>query len=146
MAAKEGVADLKNSFSSLFLKDMVLGLQSEDTAVLVRMFKDPKLGNSDKAIELFRSLGDIGNSVSSKVGTQNSRMMRVASFLNGFNTMSDNLFKAAIFSREVDKLIKDFNDVGGKDSRFLQGPMDALKSDPIIQHNITVLNKVKELD
>ena len=116
-AAKEGVADLKNSFSSFFLKDMVLGLQSEDTAVLVRMFKDPKLGNSEKAIELFRSLGDIGNSVSSKVGTQNSRMMRVASFLNGFNTMSDNLFKAAVFSREVDKLIKiDAGDVFKKNN------------------------------
>jgi len=117
LAAKEGVADLKNSLSSFFLKDMVLGLQSEDTAVLVRMFKDPKLGNSEKAIELFRSLGDIGNSVSSKVGTQNSRMMRVASFLNGFNTMSDNLFKAAIFSREVDKLIKiDAGDVFKKNN------------------------------
>ena len=105
-AAKEGVADLKNAFSSAYLKDLVLGIQSEDTAVLVKMFKDPKLGNSEKASELFRSLGDIGNSVTSKIGTQNSRMMRVASLLNGFNTMSDNMFKAAIFSREIDKLIR----------------------------------------
>lgn len=84
----------------------MLGLQSEDTAVLVKMFKDPTLGNSEKAVEIFRSLGDIGNAVNSRVGTQNSRMMRVASFLNGFNTLSDNMFKAAIFSRELDKLIK----------------------------------------
>ena len=100
------MADLKNAFSSAYLKDLVLGIQSEDTAVLVKMFKDPKLGNSEKAQELFRSLGDIGNSVTSKIGTQNSRMMRVASLLNGFNTMSDNMFKTAIFSREIDKLIK----------------------------------------
>ena len=105
-AVKEGVADLKNAWSSAYAKDLVLGLQSEDTAVLVKMFKDPTLGNSEKAVEIFRSLGDIGNAVNSRVGTQNSRMMRVASFLNGFNTLSDNMFKAAIFSRELDKLIK----------------------------------------
>ena len=39
---------------------MVLGIQSEDTAVLVKMFKDPTLGNSERAKELFRELGDIG--------------------------------------------------------------------------------------
>ena len=104
-ASKEGVADLKNAWSSAYLKDMVLGMQSEDTAVLVRMFRDPRLGNSEKAVELFRSLGDIGNAASSRIGTQNSRMMRTASFLNGFNTFSDNMFKAAIFSRELNKLI-----------------------------------------
>tara|TARA_A100001011_G_scaffold397392_2_gene498205 strand:+ start:2166 stop:5606 length:3441 start_codon:yes stop_codon:yes gene_type:complete len=104
-ASKEGVADLKNGLSSAYLKDMVLGMQSEDTAVLVRMFRDPRLGNSEKAVELFRSLGDIGNATSSRIGTQNSRMMRTASFLNGFNTFSDNMFKAAIFSRELNKLI-----------------------------------------
>jgi hypothetical protein len=80
-------------------------MQSEDTAVLVRMFRDPRLGNSEKAVELFRSLGEIGNATSSRIGTQNSRMMRTASFLNGFNTFSDNMFKAAIFSRELNKLI-----------------------------------------
>ena len=112
-AAKEGVADLKNFWSSLIMKDMVLGLQSEDTAVLVKMFKDKNLGNSDKALELFRELGDIGNSSRSlsmggngSIGTHNSRLMKGAAYANILNTYSDNMFKAAIFSREIDKMIK----------------------------------------
>ena len=119
-AAKEGVVDLKNGLSSAYSKDMVLGMQSEDTAVLVRMFKDPRLGNSEKAVELFRSLGDIGNATSSRIGTQNSRMMRTASFLNGFNTFSDNMFKAAIFSRELNKLIS--LDAGNVFKKYIKDP------------------------
>jgi len=112
-AAKEGVADLQNFWSSLIMKDMVLGLQSEDTAVLVKMFKDKNLGNSDKAMELFRELGDIGNSSralsmggNGSIGTHNSRLMRGAAYANVLNTYSDNMFKAAIFSREINKMIK----------------------------------------
>jgi len=112
-AVKEGVADLQQAKSSVLLKDMVLGIQSEDTAVLVKMFKDKNLGNSEKALELFRELGDIGNSTkimssggNSQIGTHNSRLMRAAAFANILNTYSDNMFKAAIFSREIDKLIR----------------------------------------
>ena len=47
---------------------------------------------------------------------------------------------------QVDKLLSDFENVGNKDSRFVEGPMKALKADPIIQHNVDVLNKIKELD
>lgn len=101
-AAKEGVAQLQTGVKSLFLKDMVFGLQSEDTAILVRMFKDPRLGNSPKAHQLFRSLGDIGN----VLGNDHSRMMKTARFFNTFNTMSDDLFKSAVFSREIDKMIR----------------------------------------
>ena len=112
-AVKEGVAQLRAGGQSLLLKDMVLGLQGEDTAVLVRMFKDPRLGNSDLAKRLFRELGDIGT----VLGNDHSRMMKVARFGNYFNTMSDNLFKSAIFSRELDKLIK--MDVTLKDGKLV---------------------------
>ena len=33
-------------------------------------------------------------------------MLNTARFFNKFNTLSDNVFKSAIFSREIDKLIK----------------------------------------
>ena len=110
-AVAEGKAQLKTGTQSVFLKDMVMGLQSEDTAILMRVFKDPVLGNSDRAKQLFRELGDIGN----VVGNENSRMMKAARWGNYFNTMSDNLFKSAIFSREMDKMIKaDIMYVDGK--------------------------------
>ena len=102
LAVALGKAELKTSYDSLVLKDMVLGLQSEDTAVLIRMFKDPTLGNSDRAKQLFRELGDIGQ----LAGNDQSRLMKTARFFNTFNTMSDNLFKSAVFSREIDKMIK----------------------------------------
>ena len=101
-SVKEGVAQLRAGTQSLLLKDMVFGLQGIDTAILTKVFKDPKLGNSDLAKQLFRELGDIGVSV----GEGSGNMLRTARFLNKFNTLSDNVFKSAIFSREIDKLIK----------------------------------------
>ena len=101
-AVKEGVAQLRAGGQSLLLKDMVFGLQGIDTAILTKVFRDPKLGNSDIAKQLFRELGDIGTSV----GDDSGNMLKTARFLNKFNTLSDNVFKSAIFSREIDKLIK----------------------------------------
>lgn len=101
-AVKEGIAQLRAGGQSLILKDMVFGLQGIDTAILTKVFKDPKLGNSDVAKQLFRELGDIGTSV----GADSGNMLKTARFLNTFNTLSDNVFKSAIFSREIDKLIK----------------------------------------
>jgi len=101
-AVKEGIAQLRAGGQSLLLKDMVFGLQGIDTAILTKVFKDPKLGNSDIAKQLFRELGDIGTSV----GDDSGNMLKTARFLNKFNTLSDNVFKSAIFSREIDKFIK----------------------------------------
>ena len=101
-AVKEGTAQLRAGGQSIMLKDMVFGLQGVDTAILTKVFKDPKLGNSDIAKQLFRELGDIGVGV----GKDSGNMLNAARFFNKFNTLSDNVFKSAIFSREIDKLIK----------------------------------------
>ena len=101
-AVKEGVAQMSVGAKSLLPIGMIGGLQSVDTAILTRIFRDPKLGNSDLAKQLFRELGDIGTSV----GDDSGNMLKTARFLNKFNTLSDNVFKSAIFSREVDKLIR----------------------------------------
>jgi len=101
-AVKMGKAQLFAGGQALKLKDMVFGLQGIDTAILTRIFKDPKLGNSEVAKQLFRELGDIGTSV----GPDSGNMLKTARFMNKFNTLSDNVFKSAIFSREVDKFIR----------------------------------------
>ena len=122
-AVKEGVAQLRAGGQSLLLKDMVFGLQGIDTAILTKVFRDPKLGNSDIAKQLFRELGDIGTSV----GDDSGNMLKTARFLNKFNTLSDNVFKSAIFSREIDKLIKtDAADVFAK--KGINGLSDLVSS------------------
>ena len=101
VASKEGSAQLRAARQSFLLKDMVFAMQGIDTAILTRIFKDPKLGNSDLSKQLFRELGDIGVSV----GDESGRMLKTARMFNTLNTLSDNVFKSAIFSREIDKLI-----------------------------------------
>jgi len=122
-AVKEGTAQLRAGGQSLLLKDMVFGLKGIDTEILTKVFRDPKLGNSDIAKQLFRELGDIGTSV----GPDSGNMLKTARFMNKFNTMSDNVFKSAIFSREIDKLIKtDAADVFAK--KGINGLSDLVSS------------------
>ena len=122
-AVKEGKAQLRAGGQSIMLKDMVFGLQGIDTAILTKVFKDPKLGNSDIAKQLFRELGDIGVGV----GKDSGNMLNTARFFNKFNTLSDNVFKSAIFSREIDKLIKtDAGDVFAK--KGINGLSDLVSS------------------
>ena len=88
-------------FKSLVLNDMVAGITSQETAILVRMFQDTQLGKSDLAKQLFREMGDVG-----VAGTDNGLMVGAARKLNILNTYSDNIFKKAIFSRELDKIVR----------------------------------------
>ena len=105
---KLGNAQIKTAGQALKYKDMIMGMQSTDTAILMRIFKDPKLGKSDQALKLLRDLGDIGN----LTGVDSGKLIGTAKFLNKLNTLSDNMFKSAIFSREIDKIIR--TDIDGK--------------------------------
>lgn len=96
-----GVAQLKTGAQSARLKDMVLGTESTDTAALFRLMRDKKFGKNKVVQQLFREMADIGELTGSEGG-----FIGVARKLNYFNTMSDNMFKRAIFSREVDKSIR----------------------------------------
>ena len=100
-AAKTGVAQLRAGGKSLLFDDLFFGMQSQETAILTKIMRDPRLGRSAQAQEMFRELGDIAG-IS---GVESSPMLRAARFANTFNTMSDNMFKSAIFSREIDKAI-----------------------------------------
>jgi len=100
-SVRTGVAQMKAGGKGILFDDMFFGMQSQETAILTKMLRDPRLGNSQQAQELFRELGDIAN----LTGAETSPLLRAARFSNTFNTMSDNMFKSAIFSREIDKMI-----------------------------------------
>ncbi len=98
-AVRLGVAQLKTSAQSALLRDLVLGTTSVETAALDKLFRNPAFGKSEMAKELFKEMGDIGNLTGTEGG-----LTAIARKLNILNTMSDNMFKRAIFSRELNKL------------------------------------------
>ncbi len=124
LSVKTGVAQMKAGGKSLFFDDMFFGMQSQETAILTKLMRDPRLGNSQQSQELFRELGDIAN----LSGVETSPLLRAARFANTFNTMSDNMFKSAIFSREIDKMISIDPD-GVFKKRGINGLSDLLKQE-----------------
>ena len=100
-AVRLGVAQLKTSAQSALLRDLVLGTTSVETAALEKLFRNPAFGKSEQAKELFKEMGDIGNLTGTEGG-----LTAVARKLNILNTYSDNMFKRAIFSRELNKLVQ----------------------------------------
>ena len=99
-AVRMGQKQLKNGVQAVFLDDLRLGTTNVRTQALTRLFTDERFGKSDMAKELFRELGDIGNLSGTEGG-----LISLARYLNGLNTKSDNMFKRAIFSRELDALV-----------------------------------------
>ena len=99
--ARMAVAQLRTGAQSARLKDMVLGTSSTDTETLFRLMRDKKFGKNKVVQQLFREMADIGELTGSEGG-----LVGVARGLNKLNTLSDNMFKRAIFSREVNKAIK----------------------------------------
>jgi len=95
--ARAGQMQLRNAFRASVLDDLRLGTGNVRTQGLYRLFTDERFGKSDMAKEMFREMGDIGNLTSTEGG-----LIGVARFLNGLNTKSDNMFKRAVFSRELD--------------------------------------------
>ena len=99
-AVRMGQMQLRNGVQALFLDDLRLGTTKVTTQALTRLFTDDKFGKSSLAKELFREMGDIGNISGTEGG-----LIGAARWLNGLNTKSDNMFKRAIFSRELDKIV-----------------------------------------
>ena len=96
-----GMAEMKTGLQALTMKDMWLGMKSWETEALELLFRDPKFAKSDLAKSLFREMGDVGEEISAEGG-----IVSIARKANFLNTMSDNMFKRAIFSREIDKALK----------------------------------------
>ena len=95
-----GRAQLRTGIDSLLFKDLIFGMNSATTVALTRLMADDKFGATGITRQLFRDMGDVGNITGAEKG-----IIGVARKLNYFNTMSDNMFKRAIFARELDKQI-----------------------------------------
>lgn len=100
MDVRLGKAQLRTGIDSILLKDLVLGMNSATTVALTRLMADDRFGATGITRQLFRDMGDVGNITGAEKG-----IVGVARKLNYFNTMSDNMFKRAIFARELDKQI-----------------------------------------
>lgn len=95
-----GQAQLRNGRQSVFLKDMAFGLMSEETDALFKILANPEFAFSSEISKLLRGMGDIG-----EIKQVESGILGLAQKLNYFNSLSDNLFKRAVFTRELDMLI-----------------------------------------
>jgi len=101
-AVRTGVAMIKGNFASAVLqKDLVLGLESNSTnALFTYMRNQPELEQTITRA-LLRDLGDVAGITGDEGG-----ILKAARTVNFFNTMSDNMFKRAVFSREIDKALR----------------------------------------
>ena len=125
-AVKMGVAQLRSGVQAAYMKDLWLGTTSTETAALDLLFRDPRFAKSNLAKEIFREMGDIGELTGEEGG-----LLWIARKANILNTLSDNMFKRAIFSREIDKYLRAAGQKGGLkgffDENYLN-PRQAKKS------------------
>jgi hypothetical protein len=125
-AVRAGNAQLRTAGQSARLKDLVFGIGSTETVALERLFKDDLLGNAPMAQQLFRDMADVGEQTGAERG-----LIGFARKLNVLNTMSDNMFKRAIFSRELDQAIRRQNPERNLMSVLKEGQFDSIPSETI---------------
>ena len=98
-AVRLGNAQLRTAYDSFMFKDL-MGITTAETRALTRLMKDERFGKSEAGKLLFMEMGDVADHA--KMG---GGILTVARKLNTLNTMSDNMFKRAILSRELNKAI-----------------------------------------
>ena len=94
-------ANLRAGVDALHFKDLKAGIESVDTQALFAILRDEKFGRTEVVGKLLREMADVGDMTGAETG-----LLGVARKLNKLNSMSDNMFKRAIFSREVDKSLR----------------------------------------
>lgn len=100
-ATQTGIAQLKAGNSAFRQEDIFLGITSAETMSLFKLLQDPAFGQSEKISKLVREMGDVADITGAETG-----LLGAVRRLNVLNTMSDNMFKRAIYSRELDKAIR----------------------------------------
>ena len=99
-AVNLGNAQLRTAYDAVLFKDLMTVTSAETTA-LGKLMKNPLFGQSEQAQRLFMEMGDVADHAKIDSG-----WLKTARFLNKLNTKSDNMFKRAILSREIDKSIR----------------------------------------
>jgi hypothetical protein len=98
-AARLGSAQLRTAYDSFLFKDL-MGITTAETQAIARLMQDERFGKSELGQAVFMSMGDVADHA--KMG---GGMLTLARKLNTLNTMSDNMFKRAILSRELRKAV-----------------------------------------
>ena len=124
LAVKLGGAEMRTGVQSLLMKDLWLGVKSWETTALETLFRDKRFAKTDLAKSLFREMGDVGEEISTEGG-----IVKLARMANTLNTMSDNMFKRAVFSREIDKYMV----ASGMNKRGLKGFFEDGYLNPVAQ-------------
>lgn len=124
-AVRLGQARLKNSATSLLPFDFLIGTASAEARALKRIMADPAFGKNQMIGKLFRDLADLGENASG-----DSPLVKLAVWGNYFNRMSDNMFKRAIFARELDVRLKEAGQ-GSLKEMFASGNFRSINDDAI---------------
>lgn len=125
-AVKLGRSQMRVAADSARLKDLVFGISSAESMALERLFKDDMFGRSEMAQQLFRDMADVAEQTGAEKG-----FMGLARKMNVLNTMSDNMFKRAIFSRELDASIRRLNPERSLKSVLQENQLDSIPKETI---------------
>ena len=126
-AVNLGKAQLRIGAEAIIFKDLMFGFDTATTTTLTKLMQNPAFKKSGTAQRLFMQMGDVAN----HTGDENSMILKAARYANFLNTKSDNMFKRAIFSREVDKALRAGtykNPETGEVIKFKNGLSDFLKT------------------
>ena len=96
-----GKAQMANGSTSLIMKDMLFGMESTGNRALFKVLGDPSFGYNQEVSKLLRQMADVGDLADAESG-----ILKGVRWLNGLNTLSDNMFKRAIFGREMRAAVK----------------------------------------
>jgi len=97
---KLGQAQLKTFGSSLHMKDLKFGMLSREADALFKILGDSTFNFTPQVARLLRGMADVA-----EVKNVESGVLGLAQKLNTLNTLSDNMFKRAVFTRELNKFI-----------------------------------------
>lgn len=114
-AVNLGNAQMRTAYDAFLFKDLMT-ITSAETTALARLMKNPAFGKSQQAQQLFMEMGDVADHTK-----QGGRLLNAARFLNKLNTKSDNMFKRAILSRELDKTLRASGFEGGLNEVLKKG-------------------------
>ena len=95
-----GQSQLRTGINAFFMKDLKFGMLSRETDALFKILGDPTFNFTPKVARLLRGMADVAEVQNVETG-----ILGLAQKLNTLNTLSDNMFKRAIFTRELNKFI-----------------------------------------